>query len=243
MEKIVLKAQPREEKLKQNRGLRQSGQTPAVIYGHGTASTPIKLDSRGLERAFAQAGTNKIIAVEIEGHKAKNALFHDVSRHPRTGAIEHADFYVVRMDEKVKTEVPIHFTGESTAVYQEGGTLVKNLETVEVEALPTNLPENFEVDISGLDDFEKSIHVRDLAAVEGVEILNEADELIVKVDPPRSDEELAELEAEMAEGAPEQELPEGVEEEQEAVTEENEGNKDFQPKPQPDEEAPKPDAN
>lgn len=230
MEKIVLKAQPREEKQKQNRRLRAGGQTPAVIYGHGTVSTAIKLDSRGLEQAFAQAGTNKIIAVEIEGDKAKNALFHDVARHPRTGAIEHADFYVVRMDEKVKTEVPVHFTGESTAVYQDDGTLVKNIEMVEVEALPANLPEHFEVDISGLDDFEKSIHIRDLAAIEGVEILNDPDELIVKVDPPRSEEELAELDE-----APVEELPEDVIEEQEAVTEENEGNKDFQPKPKPEE--------
>jgi large subunit ribosomal protein L25 len=231
MEKIILKATKREELGKQNQRLRQEGVVPAVVYGHGAAATPIKLESRQIEKVFAKAGTNKIIAIEVEGQQSKNALFHDVAKHPRTGAIQHADFYLVRMDEKVKTEVPIHFTGESTAVYQDGGTLVTNLETIEVEALPAELPENFEVDISGLDDFEKSIHVRDLKVPAGVELLTEDEELICKVDPPRSDEELAELEAEMAEGAPEQELPEGVEEEQEAVREENEGDKDFQPKP------------
>ena len=231
MEKITLQASKRTETGKRNRQLRASGHTPAVIYGHGTPATAIQLDARKLEKAFSNAGTNKILQVEIEGDKTKNVLIHDITKHPLTGLIQHADFYVVRMDEKVKTEVPIHFTGESTAVYQEGGTLITNLETVEVEALPANLPENFEVDISVLDDFEKSIHVRDLKIPQGVEILTESEELVAKVDPPRSEEELAELDAEMAEGAPEQELPEGVEEEQVAVREENEGDKDFQPKP------------
>ena len=234
MEKITLQASKRDQTGKRNHQLRASGRTPAVIYGHGTKSTAIELDARKLEKAFVNAGTNKILQVEIEGDKTKNVLIHDVAKHPLTGLIQHADFYVVRMDEKVKTEVPIHFTGESTAVYQDGGTLITNLETVEIEALPANLPENFEVDISVLDDFEKSIHVRDLKIPQEVEILTEAEELIAKVDPPRSEEELAELDAEMAEGAPEQELPEGVEEEQVAVTEENEGNKDKQPKPSED---------
>jgi large subunit ribosomal protein L25 len=227
MEKIVLQAQTREAKRKANKELRAGGLTPAVVYGRGTESTSIQVDSKTLNKAFAQAGGNKIIGLKIDDARQKNVLIHETEHDWRTGVITHADFYLVRMDEKIRTEVPLHFTGESTAVYQDNGTLLKNLELVEIEALPGALPESFEVDIAILDDFEKSIHVRDLVMPEGVELITEADELIVKVEPPRSDAELAELDEDVKE-----ELPEGVAEEQIVISEESGGNNDKEPKPE-----------
>jgi large subunit ribosomal protein L25 len=226
MEKIILKANKREERGKQAAKLRKSGQLPGVIYGNGVDPTAVSLDAKEAERVYQRAGGNKIIQVQLGEGAAKNVLFHDVQSDGRTGQLIHADLYVVKMDEAIKTEIPLHYTGESTAVYQQEGTLLKNLETIEVEALPGNLPESIEVDISVLDDFEKSIHVSDLKIPQDVTLLSDPEELVAKVEPPRSEEELAELDE-----APEEVLPEGVAEDQEAVREENEGNADNQPKP------------
>lgn len=226
MDKLILEATKREESGKQNRALRAAGQVPAVVYGHGKAARAIKLDAKLMDRTFNKAGGNKIINLKIDGGKDENVLIHDIQQDGRTGAILHADLYLVKMDEKIRTEIPLHFVGESTAVYQQEGTLVKNLETVEVEALPGDLPESLEVDIAVLDDFDKTIHVSDLKIPANVELLTEVEELIAKVEPPRSDEEMAELDAEI-----EEELPEGVAEEQTAIKEENEGDADKQPKP------------
>lgn len=222
-DKIVLDLTSRTVTGKANRQLRASGQTPAVVYGHGDEAEVVAVDSRELDYAYASAGGNKIIGLKIDDARQKNALIHEVQSDVRTGHLVHADFYLVRMDEKIKTEVPLHFTGESTAVYQQEGTLLRALETVEIEALPADLPENFEVDISVLDDFDKSITVADLKVPSGVEVLTPAEELVVRVEPPRSEEELEELDAPIDEAA---ELPEGVQEEQEVVTEDQETRKE-----------------
>lgn len=228
MEKIILEARPRTAMAKQNAALRARGDVPAVVYGHGSTPVPLMLEAKVLERVYAQHGGSKIINLKIEGGKTLNVLIHEVQNNGITGRIQHADFYTVRMDELVKTEVALHFVGESTAVYQDEGTLVKNLESLEIECLPGDLPEAIEVDISVLDDFEKTITVADLVIPENVTLLLEdADDMLVaKIDPPRSDAEMAELDEELTE-----QLPEGVEEEQPiVVSEENEGDKDRRDK-------------
>jgi len=228
MEKITLEARPRTAMGKKNAALRAVGDVPAVVYGHGSTPVPLVLEAKVLERIYAQNGGGKIINLKVEGDKALNVLIHDVQYNGITGRIQHADFYTVRMDELVKTEVALHFIGESTAVYQDEGTLVKNLESLDIECLPGDLPEAIEVDISVLDDFEKTITVADLVIPKGVKLLMEDanDVLVAKIDPPRSDAEMAELDEELTE-----QLPEGVQEEQPVVvSEENEGDKDRRDK-------------
>ncbi len=228
MEKITLEARPRTEMGKKNALLRAAGDVPAVVYGHGSTPQPLVLEAKLLERVYAQNGGSKIINLKIAGGKALNVLIHEVQHNGITGRIEHADFYTVRMDELVKTEVALHFVGESTAVYQDEGTLVKNLESLEIECLPGDLPDSIDVDISVLDDFEKTITVADLNIPANVRLLTDDIEemLVAKVDPPRSDAEMAELDEELSE-----QLPEGVEEEQPVVvSEENEGDKDRRDK-------------
>lgn len=210
MDKISLTATKRSELGKKAKKLRADGIVPAVVYGHGGEPEAISLDAKITEKIYASAGSNKIIELKVGEAKPQNVLFYDVQHDSRSGAITHADLYRVRMDEKIRTEVPLHFVGESTAVYQDEGTLLKNLEELEIEALPADLPESIEVDISILDDFEKTIHVSDLVIPNGVTLLTDVEELVTKVEAPRSEEELAELDAEVVE-----ELPEGAEEEAE----------------------------
>jgi large subunit ribosomal protein L25 len=229
MDKIELVATKRSTRGKKNQELRASGRIPAVVYGRGVKSEPIELDYRVLQKVYSRAGGNKILALKIGEGRARNVLIHDVQHGSLRGELTHVDFYVVRMDEELKAEIPLHFVGESTAVYQGEGTLVKNLEVVEVECLPGDLPESLEVDISSLDDFEKTITLSDLNVPSGVKIVTEEiDTIVAKVDPPRSDEEMAELDEALDEAA---ELPEGVKEEEPVVvSEENEGDKDRRDK-------------
>ncbi len=207
MDKIVLKLEDRSERGKRNQQLRRQGFVPVVLYGHGIDPAALKIPIKDLTKAYNQAGTSKIVSVKIGEHPSRNAIFQDVAVDSLTGQLIHADLLNVRMDEKIRTEVPLRMVGESTAVYQDEGTLVTPLEALEIEALPADLPDHLEVDISILDDFEKAIHVSDLAIPGGVTVLTELEELVAKVEPPRSDAELEELDQEIT-----QELPEGAEE-------------------------------
>ena len=229
MEKIELIATKRTALGKRNRKLRAEGRVPAVVYGRGVKNEPLELEAREIERVYARAGGNKIVALKVGEGRPKNVLIYDVQREATRGELVHVDFYAVRMDEVIRTSVPLHFTGESTAVYRDEGTLVKNLDAVEVEALPASLPELIEVDISGLDDFEKTITLNDLAVPAGVRLVEEdLSTQVAKVDPPRTAEEMAELEEPVNEA---EELPEGVQEEDPVVvSEENEGDKDRRDK-------------
>jgi len=227
MDKIELVAEKRSVLGKANKKLRVEGKVPAVIYGHGVASQPVTVDSRVMERVWRTAGGNKIISLKVADGRARNVLIHDVQVGRAQDQLTHVDFYVVRMDEVLKTEIPLHFTGESKAVFQDEGTLVKNLETVGVECLPGDLPEVLEVDLSSLDDFEKAITLADISVPEGVKLLEEnLDTIVAKVEPPRTEAEMEELDEAVTE-----ELPEGVQEEEPVVvSEENEGDKDRRDK-------------
>ncbi len=229
MEKIELLASKRTTLGHKTKALRTQGMVPAVIYGRGVKSEPLEVEARLLERVYAHAGGNKIVALKVGDGRTRNVLIHDVQLGPLRGQLLHVDFYAVRMDEVLRTEIPLRFVGESTAVYQDEGTLLKNVEMVEVECLPADLPEAIEVDISILDDFDKTITLADLAVPAGVKLVaDDTDVLVAKVEPPRSDEEIAELDEAIDESA---ELPEGAKEDEPAVvSEENEGDKDRRDK-------------
>ncbi len=227
MTKLVLDAQTRTTHGKKNLHLRAKGLVPAVAYGRGFESQSLEVDARQLDKAFKQVGHNQILDIKVGSAGPKGALIHDLQFDALTGAVTHADFYLVRMDETLRTAVPLHFIGESTAVYQSEGTLFKNVEEVEIECLPADLPESLEVDISVLDDFEKTISLADLVIPKGVKLLEEdLTILIARVEAPRSDEEIAQLDEELGDT-----VPDSVKEENPiVVSEENEGDKDRRDK-------------
>ena len=227
MDKIELVAEKRSATGKKNKLLRAAGKVPAVVYGHGVDSEPLELESKTIERIYRSAGGNKIVALKVGEGKARNVLIHDVQHSSARGEITHVDFYVVRMDELLTAEVPIHFVGESNAVFQDEGTLVKGMEMVEVECLPGDLPESIEADIVVLDDFDKTITLADLKLPKGVKFVEEdLTMLVAKVEPPRSDAEMAELDEVVEGGVPES----AMEEDPIVVSEENEGDKDRRDK-------------
>lgn len=232
MDKIVILAKNRNSFGKKNAELRKAGQIPAVVYGNNKENLSLALDAKEFSRAFMTAGHSTIVELKVDDASAENVLIQDISYDPVKNLIEHADFYRVNMNKTIRTEVPLHFIGEAPAVFQQEGSLFKNIEEVEVETLPANLPPQIDIDISGLDDFSKSIHISDIKAPEGVEILEDAEQLVCKVDPPRSEEEIAALEEEIGEA-----IPEGAAEEGEAEQAEAKQGEEVEPEAKTDNES------
>ncbi len=218
MQDVTLQAKTRQPGKKAVQSLRQSGMVPGIVYGQGSEAQPIAVPAKDAEEAFMTAGANRLVGLTIDDKKPVNTLFVDVQHEPLSGDLRHFDLYKVRMDEEIEAEVPIHFENDAPATYEQDGVLVKNMETVEVRALPDKLPESFTVNLETLTEINDTVHVSDLDAPEGVELLAEEDELVVKVDPPRSEEEL--VFEEIEEDAEEQvESEHGAEEEGEEETE------------------------
>lgn len=219
MEKITLKANIRETVGKGISSLRSTGMVPGNVYGKGKENVNVSVSLHDIEKVYREHGTTSILLLDIEGNGQKNVLLHDISFNAINSKIEHIDFYEVNMTEKITTNVPLSFVGDSAAVIELQGSLLTNKDEVEIECLPADLPHNIEVDISVLVDFEATIHVSDIKVPEGVEIKDNPEDVVVVVEAPRSEEELAELEEpvespEMPEsehGEAEEEIGEGSE--------------------------------
>lgn len=190
---LELKAKPRSILGKKVKNLRREDFLPAVVYGAGVDSLPIVVPYTDFERVYRKAGESSLLKLNLDG-KVRAVLIHDVSRDPLRGSFLHADFYAVRMDRPLSVRVPFEFIGESPAVKNEHGILVKVMHEIEIEALPHDLPSHIQVDLSKLNSLESKIFVKDLILPPGVKAVAEADEIVVLVETPRSEEELAELE-------------------------------------------------
>jgi len=210
MEKLKLQASKREVLGKKTRFLRRQGVTPAHLFGHGLDSLALQCDTPTLQRTIARAGMTRIIALDVEGDKNPRSVFiREIQKEPRSGALLHVDFYQVKMTEKIKFDVPIVLTGEAPAMKEKGRTISHSLTSLSVECLPDDLPPQIEVDLSLLEEVEQAIFVRDIVLGPGVTVLDEADQMVVKVSEVREEVEevveavVAEEELEAEEGAEE----------------------------------------
>lgn len=167
---------------------------PAVVYGKGVESESLWVKSLDFKRLLKKSGESTLIDLGIDGKDNRNVIIYGTQKDPVSDVYTHIDFFQVKMDEKIKTEVELVFVGESPAVKESGGVLVKNLDKIEVECLPADLPSSIEVDISSIKTFDNYIYVKDLKIGKGVEIKLEPETVVALVSPPRTDEELAGLE-------------------------------------------------
>ena len=169
--------------------LRNQGILPVHMYGRGIDSQSLQGGTGELRRLLSQVGTNIPVSIRVEGDDAENICFvRDVQRHPVTEDLLHVDFIRVDITQTISAEVPITLTGSAPAT-QQGGTLLQPLTSLLVEALPMDIPAGVEADISGLDDFEKSIVVSDIVVGANVTVLTESDEFVARVSPPRVETE------------------------------------------------------
>lgn len=201
-----LRVEPRAVLGKKVRQLRRKGVLPAVIFGHGD-SIPIQLDAHEFELGYRRWGRTTLITLTgVDGDIP--ALVQTVERDRRTGRLVHADFFRVSLTERVRAAVPLHFVGEPPAVKNLGGVLLHAMDEVRVEALPQDIPRRIDVDLSGLETMDDAVHVRDLIVdTAQIKLLDDVDELVVKVVPPRAVEEVAPKPAPEVVVAPEGEAP------------------------------------
>ncbi len=171
-----------EKRDKTGKGARdgQSGRMPAVFYGRKEISTPVSVFEKDFEKVWKEAGESSVISLTGLG-ESKEALIQEVDVDPVTGKPRHVDFYILEKGRKVEVSVPLVFEGTPSAVKELGGTLVKVLHELEVEAMPKDLPHEIKVDVASLTDFEKRIFVRDIVLPEGVTALVEPDEVVALV--------------------------------------------------------------
>jgi large subunit ribosomal protein L25 len=189
----TLAASPRVHAGRKTYHLRNEGFIPAVVYGAGIEPKNIQVDRALFTRLFKTAGESTLVELALEGGAPLHVLIQDVQLDPLRDEFTHADFRVVDMTKKTEAEVKLHFVGEAPAVKALGGTLVRTVEEVRVEALPKDLVSFIEVDLSKLVTFEDAIHLKDLSIPAGVEFLDDMEQTVAIVAAPRSEEELADL--------------------------------------------------
>ncbi len=193
MQTYTLAAQPRTLIGRKTRILRAEGGVPAVAYGPALAQPKnLTVDRNAFVRLYKDAGESSIVELGVEGEQTLHVLIQDIQVDPLRGEVTHVDFRAVDMNKPVEANVKLVTTGESLAV-KAGGTLVNALESLTVRALPAKLPHELTIDLSKLATFDDSILVKDIAVPEGVEVLEDAEDTVMLVEAPRSEEEMAEL--------------------------------------------------
>ena len=170
----------RTQKGKKNRSLRKSGLIPAVIYGEGQSPLSVSINARTFATTYKQAGETSLVECVVDGATIPT-LISDVSVHPDLETVLHVDFRKVNLAKKVEVDVPVEFIGESAAVKSLGGVLLQQMQEVQVEAFPQNIPAAITIDISTLADVGSEIKVSDLPTSSTYVILDEPDRVVVSI--------------------------------------------------------------
>jgi large subunit ribosomal protein L25 len=160
-----------------------------VIYGHNVDAVTVLVDGREFIKAFQKVGRNQLVDLQLGQEPVRKALIREVQRNPRDGDLLHVDFYQVNLTEKIESEVPIELEGEVELVAKGEADLQRGLHVLKVECLPTDLPPVITIDISRLKEIDDEIRVKDISAPAGCEILDEPDDLLVKVAAHREEAE------------------------------------------------------
>lgn len=238
---LELSVKIRKETGHKNKKIREQGFVPAVLYGREVENALFSVNSQDLKKAYKEAGASALIKLKIKDAKEENervVLIQDTAKDPVNGEIIHVDFNQVKMDEEATVEVSLVFTNKSIAVEREGGILVKNIQAVEVKALPQDLPKEIEVDISAIKSFSDNIRIKDLKIPENVKILANSEDIIASVVPPRTSEELEALEQAPTEKVEEIEVEKKGKEKQEEGQEEEQKEGQEKSGPASEEKAP-----
>ena len=190
-EKHEIKAEIRTVLGRKVKHLRDAGLVPSTIYGHKFESVSIQFNALELQKIYDKVGESGLIELLV-GSDKYNIIFRNPQYSPVESEIVHIDCYKVNLKEKISAFIPIVLIGESPAL-KDGNTLVSITDEVEVEALPTDLPESIEIDISILTEVGQMITVEDIKLDEKVTMITLLDQAIVKVEEPRAEEVIEEV--------------------------------------------------
>ena len=173
---------------KQNKRLRTTGVVPGVLFGKKIGSIPVQVDAKALELLYHQAGRTSVVKVSVDGGQPTSAIIKSLQRNPLTRRALHVDLFAVDLTQEMLADIPLSFAGTSPAVELEGAILFTSLDHLKVRGLPGDLPHEIEVDLSPLVDLESTIHVRDVLVDSKLTVVNDPDDLVAKVTPPREEE-------------------------------------------------------
>lgn len=246
MEQTPLVAQKRTVLGRKVKTLRKQGLLPAHVFGHKIPTIHVQVKTTDFQKVFGKVGETGIIDLQVDGLPAEAkalagqkhpVLVRSVQIHPVTDQPLHIDFYQVNLTEKVKVNVPLEITGEAPAEQKKIGLLLTPVAELEVEALPSDIPENIPVDVSKLANIGDEIRVKDLAVDRAKIELKSDPELVIASIGELVTKEMeaveAEIEAEQAEAAAEEAPAEAAPAEGEAAEEKGkEETKPEEPKPQ-----------
>jgi large subunit ribosomal protein L25 len=189
----------------------------AEIYGRGFENKHIAVPAKEFGKVFAEAGENTIVDLKVAGETFP-VIIHDYQKNAVSDEFMSIDFFKVKLDEKIIVPIPLEFTGESLAVKEMGGVLVKSMDEIEVEAFPSDLPHSIKIDISAITEMDGSIFVKDLAVSGKYEIKTDPGTVIatvtmteeeeIEVAPASVEDVVTEGEAKRAEAAAEAESEE-----------------------------------
>lgn len=160
-----------------------------MIYGHNVDPVTVTVEGREFVKAFGRVGRNQLVDLQLGEEPVRKALVREVQRSPRDGDLLHVDFYQVNLTEKIESEVPIELEGEVEIVAKGEADLQRGLHELKLECLPADLPPVITVDVSGLKEVDDEIRVKDLKVPPGCEILDDPDDLVVKVAAHREEVE------------------------------------------------------
>lgn len=195
---MELKADKRETTGKATRRLRRQGKLPAVVYGQRAAAS-VEVETSEFERVFARSGKTQLIDLVVGSGRPSKVLVKEVQVSPRYNTLLHVDFHQVSLRERLQVDVPVSIVGEAEPVRGGEADVLQVLHAVRVECVPTKIPEFVEVDISGLAEVDAAVRLSDLQLAEGVSVVGDPEEVIVKLAARRVAAEVEEAPAEEGE--------------------------------------------
>jgi len=187
MEKVVLKAVKRDVTGKQVKAMRRAGQLPAVIYGRRMDPMAITLEAHNAGLVLGRLTSSSLVTIELDGQEYP-ALVREKQRNYIKGGLTHVDFMAVSLTDKITASIRIEFSGVSGAVKDYNAVFVHGLESLEVECLPTELPERVTVDLAALKQVGDAIHVGDITLGENIRILDDPDTMVAIAAAPKVEE-------------------------------------------------------
>jgi len=168
--------------------LRREKKVPGVIYGHGWPTQAIAVEQKHLTQLLQHVRVSPMVYLTELGEAPIPVLLKEVQIHPISEQMLHADFHRVRMEERMKTKVPLELTGESPAAKMFGGVLVRPVAELDIECLPADLVSSIRVDLGALQAIDDHIRIQDLVVPKGIRILHDADMIVVTVKLQREEE-------------------------------------------------------
>ena len=168
--------------------LRAAGSIPGCLYGPGAENVNLKIKKADFDKVFAQAGESHLIDLVIDNGSPAQVIVKDLQRSAVKSDIIHVDFYKVSKNVKITTELPLHFIGESKAVKESGGILVKEMDSVKIKCLPGDLADFIEIDLSVLENMHDAIRMHELKLPKGIELVSHTDEVVVHIIETKAEE-------------------------------------------------------